>query len=97
MKPQPRQISHTSGLTLMELLVVIAIIAILVALLLPVLSTAQAKAYKAQCTNNLKQWGTAITMYAGDNAGAFPDNTQPGAADIAWMAYNFSNVFYPVY
>jgi prepilin-type N-terminal cleavage/methylation domain-containing protein len=85
------------GFTLIELLVVIAIIAILAALLLPVLSTSQTHAYKAQCASNLKQWGAALTMYAGDNAGSFPDNTQPGAADIAWMAYNFSNIFYPVY
>jgi prepilin-type N-terminal cleavage/methylation domain-containing protein len=85
------------GFTLIELLVVIAIIAILVALLLPALSAAKARAYKIQCTGNLKQWGAAITMYAGDNNGSFPDNTQPGAADIAWMAYNFSNIFYPVY
>jgi len=85
------------GFTLTELLVVIAIIAILVALLLPSLSAAKARAYKVQCTGNLRQWGTAVTMYAGDNAGSFPDNTQPGAADIAWMAYNFSNIFYPVY
>lgn len=85
------------GFTLIELLVVIAIIAILVALLLPVLSASKMRAYRVQCTGNLKQWGTAITLYAGDNAGSFPDNTQPGAADLAWMAYNFSNVFYPVY
>jgi prepilin-type N-terminal cleavage/methylation domain-containing protein len=85
------------GFTLIELLVVIAIIAILVALLLPVLSASKERAYKIQCTGNLKQWGVAITMYAGDNNGSFPDNTQPGAADIAWMAYNFTNTFYPVY
>jgi prepilin-type N-terminal cleavage/methylation domain-containing protein len=97
MKSQPRKLFSSSGLTLVELLVVIAIIAILMALLLPVLAGAKAKAYKTQCTSNLKQWGAAITMYAGDNSGFFPDNTQPGAADIAWMAYNFSNIFYPVY
>jgi prepilin-type N-terminal cleavage/methylation domain-containing protein len=90
-------VNGRSGFTLIELLVVIAIIAILVALLLPALSAAKANAYKIQCVSNLKQWGTAITLYAADNSGSFPDNTQPGAADIAWMAYNFSNIFYPVY
>ena len=87
----------TDGLTLIELLVVIAMIAVLIAILLPVLAGAKATGYKAQCAGNLRQWGAAITMYAGDYSGFFPDNTQPGATDLAWMAYNFSNIFYPVY
>jgi len=97
MKCPPRELFSISGFTLIELLVVIAIIGILAALLLPVLAVAKANAYKTQCASNLKQWGAAITLYGGDNAGSFPDNTQPGAADLAWMAYNFSNIFYPVY
>jgi hypothetical protein len=36
-------------------------------------------------------------MYAGDNGDFFPDNTQPGAHDLGWMALNFTNIFYPVY
>ena len=72
MKIQPRKGFSTSGFTLIELLVVIAIIAILVAILLPVLGSTRAKAYKVQCAANLKQWGAAITMYAGDNSGFFP-------------------------
>ena len=97
MKSPSHKAISPDGFTLVELLVVIAIIAILVAILLPVLAHAKAKAYKIQCASNLRQWGTALTMYAGDNAGYFPDNTQPGAADLAWMAYDFTNVFYPSY
>jgi prepilin-type N-terminal cleavage/methylation domain-containing protein len=97
MKSRSRKLYCTDGLTLIELLVVIAIIGVLVAILLPVLASAKATAYKAQCAGNLKQWGAAVTMYAGDNSGCFPDNTRPGAADLAWMAYDFSNIFYPVY
>lgn len=54
------------GFTLIELLIVVAIIAILAAFLFPVFAQAREAARKTSCTNNLKQLGTACTMYAGD-------------------------------
>ena len=67
-----------TGFTLIELLVVVAVIAILAALLLPVLSTARAKAQRTGCVSNLRQISLGVRMYSEDSHDASPSLGPPG-------------------
>lgn len=60
--------------TLIELLIVIAIIAILASILLPALGKVKEKSKAASCTNNLRQLGLGVMIYADDHSGWAPAN-----------------------
>jgi prepilin-type N-terminal cleavage/methylation domain-containing protein len=81
-KGQIQSMKPGRGFTLIELLVVIAIIAILAALLLPVLSSAKARAKRTTCLNNLKQINLGVHMYAGEN-----DDTLPNTGTATYILY----------
>ncbi len=76
--------------TLIELLVVVSIIALLVAILMPALGKARKQARASVCLSNVKQWTTAIVMYANDNDDKLwydgPNSTGTGQAQGFWMA-----------
>lgn len=77
--------------TLVELLVVIAIIAILTSILFPAFNKARMQANSIACTNNLKQFGTAMGMYIGDYNDRLPLYQDPAG----WVS-NYSFWYIPL-
>lgn len=77
------------GLTLVELLTVLGLIALLFSLFMPVLAKVRAAADAVGCLSQLRQMGTAWTMYAAENRGRLPDYTSHSLVtpEAAWYGY----------
>lgn len=77
--------------TLVELLVVIAVIAILAGLLLPALAKAKQRARTVQCSNQQRQLGLAILLYAQESVERIPLGS-PVRQEITWGALLATNM-----
>jgi prepilin-type N-terminal cleavage/methylation domain-containing protein/prepilin-type processing-associated H-X9-DG protein len=62
-----------AGFTVVELLVVVAIVAVLAGITVPIYQQVTARGRAAHCMNNLKQIGTALNLYLGDNHFTMPE------------------------
>jgi prepilin-type N-terminal cleavage/methylation domain-containing protein/prepilin-type processing-associated H-X9-DG protein len=68
--------SQRRGFTLVELLVVTGIMAVLIAITVPAYLRAAGVAQSTTCQTNLRQWATALRLYAQQNLGALPRRGQ---------------------
>src|SRR5438105_1363239 len=62
-----KSLNREQAFTLVELLAVLLTIGLLGTLTLPTLAKSNGNGRRTICTNNLRQMGTASTMYANDN------------------------------
>jgi prepilin-type N-terminal cleavage/methylation domain-containing protein len=69
---QPLIASKSRGFSLIELLVVVAIVSLLLAILLPGLAASRRMTRRTMCLANLHSLGTAVHLYAANNAGCIP-------------------------
>jgi len=70
--------TKSRGFTLVEIIIVIAIIGVLIALTFGAIGSMQNSARRAEAISNMRQIGSAIISYAGENDGLLPGPLWPG-------------------
>jgi len=78
--PGVQPANGSRAFTLTELVVIIGVIALLAATLLPALASTKFRDQLAMCTANCHQWGIAMTTYASDHQGYFPNEPLPSSS-----------------
>ena len=73
-------VERMHAFTLVELLIVIAVVALLAALLFPVFSRVRENARATSCLSNMRQLGSALTLYTQDFDETFPMSRFPDAS-----------------
>lgn len=73
--PRMRTSHYIKGFSMVELLVVVAIIGTLASLVISSYGGILRRSLQTKCLSNLKQIGTGMMMYVGDNDGGYPYTT----------------------
>jgi prepilin-type N-terminal cleavage/methylation domain-containing protein/prepilin-type processing-associated H-X9-DG protein len=81
--------NRRKGFTLIELLVVIVIIAILIALLLPAVQQAREAARRTECSNNLRQIGIGLHVFADTHGGLLCSGASDWRRDGCFTQYGW--------
>jgi prepilin-type N-terminal cleavage/methylation domain-containing protein/prepilin-type processing-associated H-X9-DG protein len=84
-------IPRRQGFTLIELLVVISIIGVLAALGFSGASAAIKKSQMTECLSNMRQIGTAMQLFVGENGGRLPGTSHVDSWTNSLVAYLGSN------
>lgn len=99
--PKVRPYRRSHGFTLIELLVVIAIVTVLATLTYVIIGRVAMASSAATMTNNFRQLGSAITMFADENGGRLPGPLHLGQRPIyrksppTHLAYHLKDYFSP--
>lgn len=81
-----RETFHRAAFTLLEVFVVIVVIAILAVMLIPVISSARARAERVKCTANLRALYVAANLFVQQN-NSWPQIKWSGVADKSVSDY----------
>lgn len=86
-KTQCFRTRNKAGITIIELMIVAVVLSVLAALIMPLFSLARIAAYRTRCAANLRQLGTAFTIYADNWNNCWPS---PGGMAGNWNYWSQS-------